>query len=94
MNYFRKTKLLNEIILFHFVGIKKPFFKLYMNNIYHKYFKKSPWSNKKIKLIDGTNASDIRIASKDLRKNKHYIAALKLKLLYILNKLHLVNSFK
>lgn len=89
IDYHFGEKKLNEVIFFHFLGPFKPWFKIYMKEMYKYYFMKSPWSNKEIKFAP--DPSTVRIFSKNLMKKKEYISSLKYYLIYLLSKLKILN---
>ncbi|WP_392562636.1 glycosyltransferase family 8 protein [Orbus sturtevantii] len=84
-NYEKDGDVLNtESLIIHYLGVDKPWFRLFMTERYKKELEQTPWCKDKLKLVP--NISRIRVYSKRI-KNFSKIKSIKLLLLYFLCKI-------
>lgn len=60
------TEAINNIYIIHYIGPDKPWYHLFITDLYKKYLQRSPWKNENLKLAAQTQR--IRIYSKKIRQ--------------------------
>ncbi|PXZ07253.1 hypothetical protein DKK70_05205 [Gilliamella apicola] len=72
-------------VILHYISLNKPWFQVYLSNLYSFYLNQSPWKDDLCPLTG--NSSSIRNYSKYLFKNKYYFKAISNYFLYLKYKL-------
>ncbi|MDF7671507.1 glycosyltransferase [Orbaceae bacterium ESL0721] len=80
--------LLDDSVMIHYTSGHKPWYRLFLTDIYAKYIQLSPWHSCKLLLANKNAPSTTRRYAKNLIKQHKYISSIRFYILYLVHKFH------